>query len=194
LSDPEQAAELDREVRMDPQEQWSGGDGARRRAALYAAARTAVTTIVLVALYFVLPFHHLDKLGPLLGLCGGLVLVVVLIVRQATRIVAAPYPGLRGAEALTMIAVVFILVFATTYVLMSSAAPDSFTILLTRVDSLYFTVTVLGTVGFGDIAATSQAARVMVTVQILADLALIGAGVRVVLAAIQRGRAAHEPE
>jgi hypothetical protein len=53
---------------------------------------------------------------------------------------------------------------------------------------------VLGTVGFGDIAATSQAARVVVTVQILADLALIGAGVRVVLAAVQRGRAAQERE
>ncbi|MGW5514183.1 potassium channel family protein [Nocardia africana] len=179
---------------MDPQGQGSGGGGTQRRAVLYAAARTAATTMVLVALYFVLPFRHLNELGPILGLCGGLVLVVVLIYRQATRIVAAPYPGLRGAEALTMIAVAFILMFATTYVLMSAAEPDSFTVLLTRIDALYFTVTVLGTVGFGDIAATSQAARVVVTVQILADLALIGAGVRVVLAAIQRGRAAQERE
>ncbi|WP_062994158.1 potassium channel family protein [Nocardia mikamii] len=179
---------------MDPQVRGSGGGDARRRAVLFAVARTALTTMVLVALYFVLPFHHLNELGPILGLCGGLVVVVVLIVRQATRIVAAPYPGLRGAEALTMIAVAFILMFATTYVLMSAAEPGSFSALLTRIDALYFTVTVLGTVGFGDIAATSQAARVVVTVQILADLALIGAGVRVLLAAIQRGRAAREPE
>ncbi|WP_063008286.1 potassium channel family protein [Nocardia kruczakiae] len=179
---------------MDPRIQGSGGGDARRRAVVYAAARTTLTTIVLVALYFVLPLRHLNELGPILGLCGGLVVVVVLIVRQATRIVAAPYPGLRGAEALTMIAVAFILMFATTYVLMSAAEPDSFSALLTRIDALYFTVTVLGTVGFGDIAATSQAARVVVTVQILADLALIGAGVRVLLAAIQRGRAAREPE
>ncbi|WP_227984184.1 potassium channel family protein [Nocardia spumae] len=175
---------------MDPQQQWPA-DGDRRRAVLAAAARTSGTTIVLVALYFLLPFHHLDELGPLLGLCGGLVLVVVLIVWEAKRILAARYPGLRGAEAMTVIAVAFILMFATIYVLMSSVAPDGFTAPLTRVDALYFTVTVLGTVGFGDIAATSQAARVVVTVQILADLALIGAGVRVLIAAVQRGRAAQ---
>ncbi len=178
---------------MDPQ-QPGHGDQARRRAALAAAARIALTTIALVALYFLLPFQHLDKLGPILGLCGGLALVVVLIVWQTKRIAAARYPGLRGVEALTLVAVAFILLFATAYVLTSDVAPDSFTAPLTRIDALYFTVTVLGTVGFGDIAAVSQGARIMVTVQILADIALIGAGVRALLGAIQRGRAARAPE
>ena len=35
----------------------------------------------------------------------------------------------------------------------------------TRLDSIYFTVTTLSTVGFGDIAAHSQGARAVVTVQ-----------------------------
>lgn len=177
---------------MDPQEQGQSRD--KRRALVAAAARTISTTVVLVAAYFLLPFQHLNELGPVLGLCGGLVLVVVLIIRQAKSIMAARYPGLRGVEALAVIAVVFILLFATTYVLTSFVAPDSFTAPLTRIDALYFTVTVLGTVGFGDIAAVTQGARIIVTVQILADIALIGAGVRVLVAAIQQGRAARAPE
>ncbi|MEU6563131.1 potassium channel family protein [Nocardia nova] len=178
---------------MDPQSHRQDAR-ARRRAVLACAIRVALTTVALVAAYFVLPFQHVDELGPVLGLCGGLVLVVVLVVWQVKRILAARYPGLRGVEALAVITVVFILLFATTYTLSSSVAPDSFTSPLTRIDALYFTVTVLGTVGFGDIAAASQGARIIVTVQILADIALIGAGVRVLVAAIQRGRAALPAE
>jgi hypothetical protein len=42
---------------------------------------------------------------------------------------------------------------------------------LTRTDALYFTVTVFSTVGFGDITAASQSARLVVTAQMLLDLA-----------------------
>jgi Ion channel len=53
---------------------------------------------------------------------------------------------------------------------------------------LYFAVTVFSTVGFGDITAKSETARVVLIVQMLADLAFLGAGVRVLLGAVQRGR------
>jgi ion channel len=53
---------------------------------------------------------------------------------------------------------------------------------------LYFSVTVFTTVGFGDIAAKSETARVALIVQMLADLALLGAGARVLLGAVRRGQ------
>jgi voltage-gated potassium channel len=59
---------------------------------------------------------------------------------------------------------------------------------LTRTDSLYFTVTVFATVGFGDINPTSQAARVLVTVQMILDLLVLGLGIRVFTSAVQFGR------
>jgi Ion channel len=49
-------------------------------------------------------------------------------------------------------------------------------------------VTVFSTVGFGDISAKSEITRVVLIVQMLADLAVLGAGVRVLLGAVQRGR------
>jgi hypothetical protein len=43
---------------------------------------------------------------------------------------------------------------------------------LTRTDALYFTVTVFPTVGFGDITARSETARIVVTGQMIADLVI----------------------
>jgi voltage-gated potassium channel len=48
-------------------------------------------------------------------------------------------------------------------------------------------VTVFATVGFGDITATSQPARLIVTAQMILDL-ILGLGIRVFLGAVQRGR------
>jgi hypothetical protein len=70
---------------------------------------------------------------------------------------------------------------------MARASAASFNESLTRTDALYFTVTVFTTVGFGDIVATSASARVVVIVQMLAGLLLLGAGIRVLLRAVQRG-------
>ena len=75
-----------------------------------------------------------------------------------------------------MILPFYLLVFASTYFLMQRASAANFTQPLTRTDALYFSVTVFSTVGFGDITPKSEAARVVLIVQMLGDLALLGAG------------------
>ena len=87
-----------------------------------------------------------------------------------------------------MILPFYLLVFASTYFVMQRASAASFTQPLTRTDALYFAVTVFSTVGFGDITPKSEAARVVLIVQMLGDLALLGAGVRVLLGAVRRGQ------
>ena len=98
------------------------------------------------------------------------------------------YPGLRAADALASTLPLYLVLFASTYFVMERVAAGSFTEPLTRTDALYFAVTVFSTVGFGDISAKSETARVVLIVQMLADLALLGAGIRVLLGAVQRGR------
>jgi voltage-gated potassium channel len=73
---------------------------------------------------------------------------------------------------------------------MDLANPDSFNEAITRTDAIYLTVTIFATVGFGDIVATSQLARIGVTIQMIADMVLIGFIARVLLGTIQRRRAA----
>ena len=50
---------------------------------------------------------------------------------------------------------------------------------------MYFSSTVLTTVGFGYVTAKTEAARILVTVQMMLDLVVIGLVVRLVLNAIK---------
>ena len=57
---------------------------------------------------------------------------------------------------------------------------------LTKVSSLYFTMTILSTVGFGDIVASSDASRIAVMIQMVVGLSLITALGRVLVEASRR--------
>ena len=74
-----------------------------------------------------------------------------------------------------------------TYLTLSRAEPQSFSEDLGRVDAMYYTVSTVATVGFGDITPDSTAARVVVTFQMLLDLALIAGLVRLVVLATRTG-------
>jgi len=99
-------------------------------------------------------------------------------------------PGMRAIETVAVFGPLLIIFFAVTYFVMDAS---SFTEPLTRTDALYFALTVFSTVGFGDIAAVSQAGRAVVAVQIAVDLVAVGVGLRVILGAVQQGRR-HVPE
>jgi voltage-gated potassium channel len=160
----------------------------RRRLILLAGLRSALIAAMLVVLYYVLPLDRPWDSDTAIRLLIGLLIFAGVMVWQARAIAGARYPGVRAAEALGFIIPFFLVLFSSTYFLMERAAAASFTQPLTRTDALYFTVTVFSTVGFGDIAAKSETARVVLIVQMLADLVLLGAGLRVLLGAVQRGR------
>ena len=63
--------------------------------------------------------------------------------------------------------------FALGYFLFSERHPNAFNETLTRIDSAYFTVSTATTTGMGDIHPVSQAARLLVTVQMVASLFLV---------------------
>jgi voltage-gated potassium channel len=72
---------------------------------------------------------------------------------------------------------------------MSQTSPDTFnSSQLTRTDTVYFAVTTFASVGYGDIVATSQIGRVLVTVQMLLNLIVLGAVVRILISAVQLAR------
>ena len=83
-----------------------------------------------------------------------------------------------------MIIPLYLLLLGSTYFVMERASAANFTQPLSRTGALYFSVTVFTTVGFGDIAAKSETALVVLIIQMLADLALLGTGARVLLGAV----------
>ena len=68
---------------------------------------------------------------------------------------------------------------------MSVVAADNFSEPLSRIDAIYFCLTVFATVGFGDISAESEAARAVVSVQMVANLVFFAVGIRLLAAAVQ---------
>ena len=160
----------------------------RRRLIIRAVLRGVATTTVLVVLYYLLPLDRPWDTDTAVRLLIGLLVFAGLMVWQVRAIIGARYPGLRAAEALGVIIPLYLLLFASTYFVMERASAANFTQPLTRTDALYFSVTVFTTVGFGDIAAKSETARIALIVQMLADLALLGAGARVLLGAVRRGQ------
>jgi len=160
----------------------------RRRLIFRAVLRGLLFTTVLVVLYYLLPMDRPWSADTAVRLLVGLLVFAGITVWQVRKIAGSRYPAVQAAEALGLIVPLYLLVFASTYFLMERASAANFTQPLTRTDALYFTVTVFSTVGFGDITAKSEAARVVLIVQMLGDLAVLGAGIRILLGAVRHGR------
>lgn len=148
--------------------------------------RPLLAVLALLAWYFGAPLQGRAATEVELG---GLLLVAILIGWQVRVVLRSPYPLLRAVEALALSLPLLIVVFACSYFVMSRDRPGTFSEPLTRVDAMYFALTVFTTVGFGDITARAQEARIVVMVQMLADLIYIGLVVRVLAGAVRTGKA-----
>jgi Ion channel len=155
--------------------------------------RAAVTTTVLVAIYYLLPLDRYSISFGVGTLLAGLIGLVLLVTFQVRAIIRAEYPVLRAVGALATSAPLFLLQFATSYYVMGRISAANFSEPLTRTDALYFTVTVFATVGFGDITATTQTARVLVMAQMLLGIVVVGLGARIFVDAVKQGRDQHAP-
>lgn len=162
----------------------AAGRGERLRLAL----RLVCSAVALLVVYATLPFDR-PTVGTLVWLAIGLVAFVVILVWQVRSIVRSPYPVLRAVEAFVTAPLLFIVLFAGGYVALAHADPASFSQPLNRVGGLYFTMTVLATVGFGDIVPTSDTARVVTIVQMIVGFTFVGLVGRQFLSAV--GQAHH---
>ncbi len=150
--------------------------------------RALASTIALVVIYYLLPLNRSSTVTAVTMLVIGLVIFVGLVAFQVRAIGRSPFPGLRAFEALAISIPLFLLLFAATYVVLATISASTFSQPLSRTDAIYFTVTVFATVGFGDITAKTETARLVVTGQMIADLITIGLGLRVIVGAVTRGR------
>lgn len=137
--------------------------------------------IVVVAFiaYFTIPFrggHWPVAVGLALLAVGASVPITM---RRVARIRTAQHPVSEAFEAVAILASLVLVAFATTYYAIATNT-DQLPGIHTKIDSFYFTVTTLATVGFGDIVPTGQAARIIVAIQILLNISLIAGSFRVV--------------
>ncbi|MGY1592474.1 potassium channel family protein [Geodermatophilus sp. SYSU D00708] len=167
---------------------WPAPGDPGRRPLLVGVVRTLLTSTGLLVVYFLLPLDRAFTAGTVAALGAGVVVVGLLVTWQVRSILRAPHPALRAVEGIALSLPLFLLLFATAFVQLSGSDPGAFSEPVSRIDGLYFVVTVFATVGFGDIAPVSDVARVLTTAQMVGDLVLIGLVLKLFLAAVDRRR------
>ena len=143
--------------------------------------------IILFAAYFLIPTKNVGHGSDLPWLILALGIFAAVAALQIPAIVSAPYPIVRAVGTIAMLVSLYILIFARIYLSISLSDPLVFNRPLDTVTALYFTMTVFATVGFGDIVAQSNSTMLLVTFQMLLNLAVIGTLIRLVTTAAQHG-------
>lgn len=153
-----------------------------------SVARIVIVMAVLVAAYLVVPVEPETSAVSAVTWAGllALITVVVAFMHQARRINRSRYPLLAGAESLIILLAIFLIGFAFVYFVMSTSAPDAFSEPLNRTGAMYFAITVLSTVGFGDITPKADPARWLVSAQMLIDIGLIAGALRLIFGIARR--------
>jgi len=148
--------------------------------------------VVLLGAFYIVPIGHESPLRAFVRLGADIALIAAVFAWQIRRISIAELPELRAIEALGIVVVLFFVAFSGIYLGMSHETPFTFTQRLDQTRALYFTITIFSTVGFGDITPRTDAARLVVSAQMLLDLAIIGVAVRLIFNAA-KNRVAPAP-
>lgn len=155
---------------------------AARRSARRHVLRTMLICTLVVVAYYLVPVEPEAggvRLVVRSALAAVAVLAVTLLVVRLVAHLVRQEPGAWGAS-LVIVLVTGVVLFALIDYLIAVTDPDQFHDLQTKTDALYFAVTTLATVGYGDVHATGQLARAVVTVQQVYNLVVITTGATVV--------------
>ena len=149
------------------------------------ALRIVATAAFLTVLYSLLPLRDGRWwLTSLIGI-GAIGAIAPLTIRRVRAVRTAQWPTLTAVEALTQLFAMLVFGFGALYLAIDRDGTQ-FSGMETRVDAAYFTITTLSTVGFGDINATGQAARLAVSIQILIDFTVLAVAVRLLVNAARQ--------
>ncbi|MEZ5180938.1 MAG: potassium channel family protein [Acidimicrobiales bacterium] len=158
---------------------------------LAGVVRAVAIVGIALAVYFTLPFHGEHwPVAVALGM-GAVVASVPITLHRVERIRTSDHPVAEAVEAVAILASLILVAFATTYYAIATNT-DQIPGIHTKIDSFYFTITTVATVGFGDIVPTGQAARMIVAVQILLNISLIAGSFRLVSGAAHDRRAERQ--
>jgi hypothetical protein len=158
----------------------------QRRVVALAVGQVFLVWAVLFGIYYLAPVSTFEGLHVPFILIAGAALFALVVVWQVRRIDRARVPVVRAVITLGMVIPFFLLLFASFYLSLAATTAGSFSQQLDHSGSLYFTVTVFATVGFGDIVPVTALSRLVTSVQMLLDLVVLGAVVRIVIFAARR--------
>ncbi|GAB3300044.1 ion channel [Parasphingorhabdus pacifica] len=158
--------------------------------------RNLVAAVLAVAactgVYYLLP---LRRIGSAAGTWIFVALFAVGLIAVAAVILleVAHFRSERSYRRTSMAGVIaalylVVLFFAAVYYGLAVHLPGSLVSLHTKTDALYFSVSITGTVGFGDVYAAGQLARAVTTVHMAFNIGFVGAVVTVLRTSVAQPR------
>jgi voltage-gated potassium channel len=159
----------------------------RRHVVIGTLIEVTLTWALLFGIYYLIPFTDRTSGEALVRLMLGIAAFIVVLAWHVRRITRADLPGLRAVQALGVTIPLFLVIFAILYLSLSQASTTRFSEPLNHTGALYLAITVFSTVGFGDITPKGDLARIATSIQMLLDLVVIGAVVRLITTAAKTG-------
>jgi len=157
-----------------------------RRSTHRKAALSVLTIVVPLVVYFVLPLDR--EFGELIAAVLVIVAASSLIplsIRQAQMVLVSTDPLFDAMRCIVSALMFLVIAFSSAYFVLAANYDDQIQGLHTKLDALYFTITILATVGFGDITATGQTARGIVSGQMVVNFAVLAVALRVITWALK---------
>jgi voltage-gated potassium channel len=148
------------------------------RSQLTRAIVSALLIAAGTAVYYQIPVpgRMREDSWAILFSCGVVVLGLLILVALRRLLRAGEEARIRGLV-LLLTATILFFSWADESV---ARLPDQFVSLSTKTDALYFNVSTLATVGFGDVHPVGQLARAAVTLQIVFNLIFLGTAASVI--------------
>jgi voltage-gated potassium channel len=123
--------------------------------------------------------QNVQAIGVIIGMLVLASIYIMFFIRSVRAVQKSKFPNIRAGEAMLSSGILLLAIFASIYSGMSLQDSKAFTEVLTPFSSMYFSLTILATVGFGDIAPVTVPARSVAMAQMVLDLVFIGVLVRV---------------
>ena len=143
-------------------------------------SRPVASTIGLLVAYYAVPLDWSSSpavIGFNLALTGfGLALLAWMMVQELQHVRHGR--GGRSVGILTLMLILLVMSFSFTFYLMNLLDPEQISGLDTRTDALYFTLSTMATVGYGDVHAEGQLARALVCGLIVFNIVVVASLVR----------------
>lgn len=136
-------------------------------------ARLAAVLAVVLVLYFTVPVSFEMKGSDAVQIVVSLVALALLAILVLVEVRHQLLDADRRIDGLVIALMIAVLGFALGFYILAQRQPGQIVDLDTRVDALYFTMATLLTIGYGDVHATGQAARVLVLIQMVFNVVIL---------------------
>ena len=128
----------------------------------------------MLVVYFAFPCASTRRSGTAVSLFLTTVGLGLLAVTMVTELKNLRHgAAVRSAQSLALLFVMLVMAFSLAFFLLNRVDPDQVAGLHTRTDALYFTLSTMATVGYGDVHAEGQVARAVVCALIVFNVVVV---------------------